>query len=71
VADTGIGIPKEARDKIFEPFYTVNKDRCKNHGGVGLGLSLVKELIEKQKGTISLLNTKEKATTFIISFPAL
>lgn len=71
VADTGIGIPKEARGKIFEPFYTVNKDRCKNHGGVGLGLSLVKELIEKQNGTISLLDTKEKATTFIISFPAL
>ncbi len=71
VADTGIGIPKEARDKIFEPFYTVNKDRSKNHGGTGLGLSLVKELVEKQKGTILLLDTKEKATTFIISFPAL
>ncbi|MCY6485246.1 HAMP domain-containing sensor histidine kinase [Clostridium aestuarii] len=71
VADTGIGIPKEAREKIFEPFYTVNKDRSKNHGGTGLGLSLVKELIEKQKGTILLLDTKEKGTTFLISFPSL
>ncbi len=71
VADTGIGIPKEAREKIFEPFYTVNKDRSKNYGGTGLGLSLVKELVEKQKGTISLLDSKEKGTTFIISFPVL
>ncbi|MCM1992223.1 HAMP domain-containing sensor histidine kinase [Oceanirhabdus seepicola] len=71
VADTGIGIPKESRDKIFEPFYTVNKDRAKKHGGTGLGLSLVKELIEKQKGTILLLDTQEKGTTFLISFPTL
>ena len=71
VSDTGIGIPKESRDKIFEPFYTVNKDRSKNHGGTGLGLSLVKELIEKQKGSISLSESKEKGTAFLISFPAL
>ncbi len=71
VSDTGIGIPKEAREKIFEPFFTVNKDRSKNHGGTGLGLSLVKELIEKQKGTIMILDTKEKGTTFLISFPSL
>ncbi|WFD10202.1 sensor histidine kinase [Tepidibacter hydrothermalis] len=71
VADTGIGIPKKARDKIFEPFYTVNRDRSKHHGGTGLGLPLVKELIEKQQGTISLLDTKEKGSTFLISFPAL
>ncbi|QZY54523.1 sensor histidine kinase [Crassaminicella profunda] len=71
VADTGIGIPKEARKKIFEPFYTVNKDQSQNHEGTGLGLSLVKELIEKQKGIISVLDTNEKGTTFLISFPAL
>lgn len=71
VVDTGMGIPKEERDKIFEPFYTVNKDKSKHHSGTGLGLPLVKELIEKQKGTISLLDTKEKGTTFLISFPAL
>lgn len=71
VADTGIGIPKEARNKIFEPFYTVPKDYSKDHGGTGLGLSLVKELIEKQKGRISLLDTEEKGTTFLISFPIL
>ncbi|MBF8983681.1 HAMP domain-containing histidine kinase [Lutibacter sp. B2] len=71
VSDTGIGIPKEARYKIFEPFYTVQKDRSIDHGGTGLGLSLVKELIEKQKGTILLLDTEEKGTTFLISFPVL
>ncbi len=69
VADTGIGIPKESRQKIFEPFYTVNKNSSKYHGGTGLGLPLVKSLIEKQKGTISLLDTKQKGTTFLISFP--
>ncbi|MBN1065793.1 sensor histidine kinase [Clostridium botulinum] len=71
IADTGIGIPKEAREKIFEPFYMVNKDKAKNHGGAGLGLALVKELITKQKGTIYLLDTKEKVTIFLISFPSL
>jgi len=71
VSDTGIGIPKEEREKIFEPFYTVYRDRSKNNGGTGVGLSLVKELIEKQKGSIVLLDTKEKGSTFIISFPVL
>lgn len=69
VSDTGIGIPKEAKERIFEPFYTVNKDRSKKHGGIGLGLSIVKELIEKQNGTISLKDNEPKGTTFLISFP--
>ncbi|WBW96519.1 sensor histidine kinase [Oceanirhabdus sp. W0125-5] len=71
VSDTGIGVPEESREKIFEPFYTVYKDRAKKQGGTGVGLSLVKELIEKQKGSITLLDTEEKGTTFLITFPAL
>lgn len=71
ISDTGIGIPKESRDKIFEPFYIVNKDRSKDVGGTGLGLPLVKELIEKQKGTITLSDISENGTTFLISFPIL
>ncbi|KAA0768072.1 HAMP domain-containing sensor histidine kinase [Bacillus mycoides] len=69
VSDTGIGIPKEAKERIFEPFYTVNKDRSKKYGGIGLGLSIVKELIEKQNGVISLQDNEAKGTTFLISFP--
>ena len=69
VKDTGIGIPDNARDKIFEPFYTVNKDRSRQYGGVGLGLSLVKKLVEKQKGVIKLLDEPENGTVFLIEFP--
>jgi len=71
VSDTGIGIPDEVKEKIFEAFYTVNKDRSKKYGGVGLGLSIVKELIEKQNGTISLKDNETNGTTFLISFPIL
>ncbi|MDA3734088.1 HAMP domain-containing sensor histidine kinase [Niameybacter massiliensis] len=67
IRDTGIGIAKEEKDKIFEPFYTVNKDRSKEYGGTGLGLSLVQELVRKQQGTIALLDDLE--TTFLITFP--
>lgn len=68
VRNTGIEIPIEARDKIFEPFYTVNKDRSRQSGSTGLGLSLVKELVERQGGTIKLRDIKEEGTVFEIKF---
>lgn len=68
VRDTGIGIPADARDKIFEPFYAVNKDRSRQSGSTGLGLSLVKELVERQGGGITLLDM-EDGTAFDIKFP--
>ena len=68
IADNGIGIPKEARDKIFEPFYTVNKDRSRQSGGTGLGLALVKQLTEKQSGSVELLQ-EERGTVFRLIFP--
>lgn len=71
VTDTGIGIPLETRERVFEPFYTVDKNRSKQHGGTGLGLSIVKELIEKQNGTIALKDSGESGTTFTIIFPLL
>lgn len=69
ISDTGIGIPKEAVDKVFEAFYRVDKDRSRATGGTGLGLALVKELVEKQKGTIAITDTGEHGTTFLITFP--
>ncbi|UQZ34432.1 sensor histidine kinase [Paenibacillus sp. PK3_47] len=70
VEDSGIGIPEEARDKIFEPFYTVNRDRSRQSGGTGLGLSLVRNLVEKQNGTITLLEKGGEGSAFRLSFPA-
>ncbi|MDO3411834.1 HAMP domain-containing sensor histidine kinase [Saccharibacillus sp. CPCC 101409] len=70
VSNTGLSIPDEARGKIFEPFYTVNKDRARLSGGSGLGLSLVKRLVETQGGRIALLQTEGEGTSFELSFPA-
>ncbi|MDF2484439.1 MAG: hypothetical protein K0R46_607 [Herbinix sp.] len=69
ITDTGIGIPKEAVTRVFEPFYTVDKNRSRQSGGAGLGLSLVKKYIDKQGGSIKLINSDENGTTFRISFP--
>jgi len=69
IRDTGIGIPAEARNKIFEPFYRVDKERSKQTNGIGLGLALVKELVERENGIIELLDIKEKGTAIKISFP--
>ncbi|SLK05715.1 MULTISPECIES: sensor histidine kinase [unclassified Paenibacillus] len=72
IFNSGTPIPDEASEKIFEPFYTVNKDRARKTGGTGLGLSLVKQFVEKQGGTISLLPGDPKhgeGTTFQLVFP--
>jgi signal transduction histidine kinase len=69
IIDTGIGISDSDLEKVFESFYVVNKDRSKTSGGTGLGLPLVKQLIEKQKGTIRLQSIKEKGTEVQLIFP--
>ncbi|MDS0527787.1 ATP-binding protein [Clostridium sp. SHJSY1] len=68
VSDTGIGIDKEFCDKIFEPFYRVESHRSRQTGGVGLGLALVKKLVEKQAGTIKAVSKLNEGTTFSIKF---
>ncbi|MFD1910332.1 ATP-binding protein [Paenibacillus rhizoplanae] len=55
--------------KIFEAFYTVNRDRSRASGGTGLGLSLVRNLVEKQGGTIALLESSGEGAAFELSFP--
>ncbi|MDR6550999.1 HAMP domain-containing sensor histidine kinase [Paenibacillus qinlingensis] len=70
IADTGIGIPEDVTHKIFEPFYTVDRNRSREIGGTGLGLSLAKKYTESQGGSIVLLNTSSEGTLFRIMFPS-
>ncbi len=69
LADTGIGIPQEAAHKVFEPFYTVDKNRSREQGGAGLGLALARKYTESQGGTLKLVSTGEEGTRFRLSFP--
>ncbi|MFC9774762.1 sensor histidine kinase [Paenibacillus chitinolyticus] len=68
--DTGLGIPEDRRERIFEPFYTVNKDRARKSGGSGLGLSLVRQLVDKQHGQIRVEHPVKGGASFIVTFPA-
>jgi len=68
VSDTGIGIPAEHEDRIFERFYRVDKSHSKASGGTGLGLSIVKHAVAYHKAEISLESTPGKGTTITIHF---
>ena len=68
VSDTGIGIPAEHKDRIFERFYRVDKSHSKASGGTGLGLSIVKHAAAYHKAEISLESTPGKGTTITIQF---
>lgn len=68
IADKGMGIPEEELDYIFDRFYTVNKAHSRRLGGAGLGLSIVKAIIEKHEGDISVVSKNEEGTKFSISF---
>ena len=69
VSDTGIGIPPESIDKIFERFYRVDQSRSRAAGGAGLGLAIVKAIAESHHGTISVASEIGKGTTFTITIP--
>lgn len=71
VADTGIGIPQEAQNRIFERFYRVEKSYSRKTGGTGLGLSIVKHAVQQCHGTIRLESELGKGSTFTVIFPAL
>ncbi len=68
VRDTGIGIPAEHKDRIFERFYRVDKSHSKASGGTGLGLSIVKHAVQYHKATIDLQSTPNKGTSITIQF---
>lgn len=69
VADTGLGIPPEARELIFEPFYTVSGDRSRVSGGTGLGLPLARSLARKQGGELLLAESGAPGSVFRLLLP--
>ena len=68
VEDTGSGIPKELRERVFEPFFRVDKSRSRELGGVGLGLSLVREIVRVHDGSICIKSGKTGGTIFEVTF---
>jgi two-component system phosphate regulon sensor histidine kinase PhoR len=68
VIDTGIGIPEESIERIFERFYVVDKSRSRKSGGSGLGLSIVKHIVLMHNGTIEVKSKLGEGTSFIIRF---
>ena len=69
VRDTGIGIPPDQQDRVFERFYRVDKSHSKASGGTGLGLSIVKHAVQYHHGTIHLQSEVGKGTEIRVTFP--
>lgn len=69
VRDTGRGIAPEYIERVFEPFFRVDKSRSRELGGVGLGLALVREIVRLHAGSIAVSESNEEGTTFEVVFP--
>ena len=69
VADTGVGIPNEQLQRIFDKFYQVDSSETRLYGGVGLGLYIVKKFTELLGGQIEVESEVEKGTTFTVTLP--
>ncbi|MBI5178237.1 MAG: HAMP domain-containing histidine kinase [Nitrospinae bacterium] len=69
VEDTGIGIPEEYHQRVFDRFQQVDSSDSRKHAGTGLGLNLVKELAEMHGGTVTLKSVPEKGSTFTVRLP--
>ena len=69
VTDTGCGIPEKYRESIFQPFFRVDKSRSRENGGVGLGLSLVWEIVALHGGEIRVEESSERGTTIAVKLP--
>jgi two-component system phosphate regulon sensor histidine kinase PhoR len=69
IADTGVGIPSQDLPRIFERFYRVDKGRSRQVGGTGLGLTIVKHVIERMNGTIEVQSQLKNGSTFTVRLP--
>ena len=69
VRDTGVGIPEDAVGHVFERFFRVDKARSRKSGGSGLGLSIVRNMVERNRGEISVVSVVGEGSTFTLSFP--
>ena len=69
VADSGVGIPEDSKDRVFERFYRVDKARSRDTGGTGLGLSITRNIINSHQGTVRLYSEAGKGTTFTVRIP--
>ena len=69
VEDTGNGIPEELRERVFEPFFRVDKSRSRELGGVGLGLALVREIVRVHDGSIAVRSNPSGGTVFDVILP--
>ena len=69
VRDTGVGIPDDALEHVFERFFRVDKARSRKSGGSGLGLSIVRNMVERNNGMIHVESTVGQGSTFTLSFP--
>ena len=69
VSDTGCGVPEQYRESIFQPFFRVDKSRSRENGGVGLGLSLVWEIVTLHSGEVRVEKSSEKGTTIAVKLP--
>lgn len=70
VTDTGMGIPEDAIDHVFDRFYRVDKARSRATGGSGLGLAIVRTIVERNRGEIDVRSTLGEGSTFSVTFPA-
>ena len=69
VVDTGIGIPAKEKERVFDAFYQVDSSSTREYGGAGLGLSIVKRLVEAHSGRISVEDNPPRGTVFVVSLP--
>ncbi len=70
VSDTGVGIPADALNHVFERFYRVDKARSRKSGGSGLGLAIVRNMVERNEGRIRVESTEGEGSVFTVTFPA-
>jgi len=71
ISDTGIGIPEDKIPKLFDKFYQVDNHMTRKEGGTGLGLVIVKKIVELHKGAITLQSEVDQGTTFTLKIPKL